>query len=101
MPTLALPAVALLLAAAISPAAGWGLCNDDNPACGYWAKHGECDGENKEFMQRHCPHSCGMCYLLCRDVDESCVQWAKDGHCESNPGHMFKSCPTACGAFAG
>ena len=78
-------------------AAGWGLCNDDNPACGYWAKNGECDGANKEFMQKTCPHSCGMCHLLCADVEDSCATWAKDGHCESNPGFMFKSCPTACG----
>ena len=87
--------VVLLFYAA--PAAGWGLCNDDNPACGYWAKNGECDGANKEFMQKTCPHSCGMCHLLCRDVEDSCATWAKDGHCESNPGFMFKSCPTACG----
>ena len=82
---------------AVGRVACWGLCNDNNPSCGAWAKNGECDGKNKEFMQKECVHSCGNCPLLCRDVEEACADWAKDGQCKSNPGHMLKACPTSCG----
>ena len=90
----------LLLLSALPSARAWGLCNDKNPACGHWAKTGECDGKNSDFMKKTCPHSCGTCHLICRDVEEACGAWAKAGHCESNADFMFKTCPTSCGICA-
>ena len=39
------------------------VCQDHDESCGGWAKEGECE-ENKPFMYRVCPASCGVCQLL-------------------------------------
>jgi len=95
------PRLHLLSLAALVPAASsWGLCNDKHNHCASWAKDGECEKDNKPFMQKECALSCGVCPLLCRDVEDACISWAKEGFCESNPTYMLKRCATSCGVCA-
>ena len=39
------------------------VCADHDESCKGWAKEGQCE-ENKAFMYRVCPASCGICQLL-------------------------------------
>lgn len=85
------------LAALFIGVASEGFCNDKSTSCAYWAKNGECQGENAEHLSTLCPHSCGTCSILCNDTDVSCPSWAMAGNCKANPGFMLKACPTSCG----
>ena len=42
---------ALFLLAYASGVAAWGYCNDNDVSCANWAKNGECEGKNKDFMK--------------------------------------------------
>ena len=74
-----------------------GYCNDKSTSCAFWAKNGECTGDNAEHLSTLCPHSCATCTITCNDTETACGDWAKAGHCKSNPGFMLKACPTSCG----
>ena len=90
-------AALLLVALALPGARSWGFCNDNDVSCASWAKNGECEGKNKDFMKTTCPHSCGTCHHLCRDIEEGCRAWADGGQCEENKPFMYRVCPASCG----
>jgi len=39
------------------------VCQDHDESCKGWAKDKQCD-DNKAFMYRVCPASCGICQVL-------------------------------------
>jgi hypothetical protein len=90
-------ALLFVLSALFRGASSWGFCHDVNDNCHSWAKAGECNGNNAEYMRSACPLACGACHHLCRDVEEACIDWAADGQCTSNPTYMYKNCPSSCG----
>lgn len=100
-------------------------CADTHERCPVWKSEGQCS-RNAEYMNEHCPESCGKCpsgsgYASaeegvrknipggivgsidgedpsCVDNDERCGFWASEKECESNPGYMLKNCAKSCKA---
>ena len=70
-------------------------CYDKDPACGDWARQGEC--ARNDGLLTICPVSCGLCTELCLDKHNDCPQWASRGNCGTNPSYMLRSCPNSCG----
>ena len=78
-------------------------CHDDSLVadCRQRSLLGECQ-VNSEWMQVHCPASCGICAPMapidehCQDLHPNCPYWASGLECFANPAFMSRSCPKSC-----
>ncbi|XP_074663007.1 uncharacterized protein LOC141915394 [Tubulanus polymorphus] len=73
-------------------------CRDTVARCPRLANIGYCE-TRKEYMERTCPKSCGLCSSgLCVDKRSQCRSWKADGYC-SKPEHtefMTENCAKSC-----
>lgn len=80
---------------------------DKHERCPIWKEEGECNN-NKDYMRKHCPVTCGVKPSPsdtkeepCKDRHERCTVWKDLGECETNKANMHKYCPVACGICSG
>ncbi|VDM77701.1 unnamed protein product, partial [Strongylus vulgaris] len=77
-------------------------CKDRHDLCKFWTSIGECQS-NKDWMEDHCPVSCGVCNgtMACIDRHRLCNFWSAIKECETNAVWMLSNCPKACKACKG
>ncbi|WKX94533.1 hypothetical protein Q1695_011652 [Nippostrongylus brasiliensis] len=77
-------------------------CSDRHDLCKFWTSIGECQ-TNKDWMEDHCPVSCGVCNgtMACIDRHRLCNFWSAIKECETNAVWMLANCALSCKACKG
>nr|QBH70099.1 CreM12-ShK6 [Colubraria reticulata] len=80
-----------------------GACKDNDQRCNGWANRGECNGNSRNYMMKHCKKACNKCdggggkeEEACEDKHEDCADWAEGNQCTVNPEYMLTNCKKSC-----